>query len=320
MMLLMSLLACTDYVLNAEFEPPDAPDTDVDVIDTPVDTDVPEDTDVTPPDTDQPVDEQDTDVPVDTGTPAEDTDIPVDPAPEDDCAETHDLVYVLSREPSVLYTFDPSTLTFTELGEVDCSMYGTPASMAVSRDGFAYVRYSDDELYAVDLATMTCSSTSYDPSRTSFDSFGMGYSTDSASTWREKLYIANSSTLGTLDTSTGKITKIGKMPSQSELTGNADGELWAMLPLESPAALVHLDTTTGATLDKLSLRKFPDPSGIDTFAFATWSGNFYLFVREYGMGRSSDVYEVTPTGTMTEVSHGIGFDIVGAGVSTCAPS
>ena len=110
------------------------------------------------------------------------------------------------------------------------------------------------------------------------------------------------------------------MPSQSELTGDADGELWAMLPLETPAEIVQVDKSTGSTLSTIRLTAFPDPGDIDTFAFATWSGDFYVFVREYGMGMTTDVYKVTSAGTMTRVLTDVGFDVVGAGTSTCAPS
>lgn len=259
-----------------------------------------------------------TDTATDTGS--IDTATEDDPAPEDDCTETDDLIYVLARDDGRLYTFDPSTLHFTDLGRVNCGTSQTPGSMAVDRSGTAYVRYADNTVYSVDLATMTCSRTGYSDRTTGFDSFGMGYATDNADTWREQLYVANDSQVGILDPATWRVTTLGRMPSQSELTGNADGELWAMLPLERPAELVRLDTTTGATMETLHLASFPDPSNIDTFAFATWSGSFYLFVRESGMGNSTDVYEVTSTGTMSRVLTGIGFDVVGAGVSTCAPS
>lgn len=277
---------------------------------------------------------------LDTGTPPEDTgsvptedsapstdtggDVPAtdtgdDPPPADDCTETDDLVYVISRDDGTLYTFDPAGLAFTSLGRVNCGTSQTPGSMSVSRDGVAYVRYADNSLYALDLATMTCSRTAY-ADRSGFDSFGMGYSTDSADTWREQLYVANEDTLATLDPSTGALATIGRMPSQSELTGDADGELWAMLPLESPAEIVQVDKSSGSTLSSIRLPSFPDPGDIDTFAFATWSGDFYVFVREYGMGMTTDVYKVTSAGTMTKVLSDVGFDVVGAGTSTCAPS
>jgi hypothetical protein len=240
-----------------------------------------------------------------------------DPAPEDDCEGTSDLIYVVGRGTETLYTFDPDTLSFTELGELDCGMWGEPNSMAVARDGVAFVRYSDETVYELDLETLACTESSY--SNNGFGSFGMGYATQNAETWRDDLYIANKGAVAILDTQTWKLTGVGSMPSQSELTGNAEGELWAFLPLEQPAQLVRLDKTNASIQKTLTLPSFPDPMNIDAFAFATWDGEFYVFVREYGMGSSTDVYRVKGNGDMARVMTDIGFDIVGAGVSTCAP-
>ena len=243
-----------------------------------------------------------------------------DPAPEDDCTETSDLVYVLSRDDNRLYTFDPTTLSFSSLGRVDCGSSQSPGSMAVDRSGTAWVRFADNRVYGVALETMDCSPAGYSDRDTSFDSFGMGFATDSADTWREQLYIANGDTLAVLDSTSWSLRELGPMPSQSELTGNAEGELWAILPLESPAQLVQVDKDHGDVLETIRMPSFPDPSDIDTFAFATWGGSFWIFVRSYGMGESTDVYQVTGTGLFSKVSDNIGFDIVGAGVSTCAPT
>lgn len=255
----------------------------------------------------------------DTSTP-EDSAETADPAPEDDCEDTSDLIYVLSRDDSRLYLFDPDALTFTALARLSCGTSASPGSMAVSRDGQAFVRYSDNTVYAVDLSTFACTRTSYSDRATGFDSFGMGYATDTADTWRDQLYVANEGRLGLLDTSTWSITSLGTMPSQSELTGNADGELWAFLPLESPAQLIEVDKDDASRLTTLRLPGFPDASDIDAFAFAGWSGAFYLFVRVYGMGESTDVYQVTGDGDLEKVLEDVGFDVVGAGVSTCAPA
>jgi hypothetical protein len=313
MVTLLALLACSDSDFGLSEVPPKAAtphDTAVLLDEPAVDTAVEEEEE--PTEEEEPVEEtEDTDVP---------EEVVEDPPPADDCSETDDLIYALARDDGRLYTFDPSTLRFTSLGVVDCDTSQTPGSMAVSRDGVAYVRYADNVVYELDLATMTCAETSYSDRRTGFDSFGMGYATDSADTWRDQLYVANATHLGVLNPTSGNITTLGRMPSQSELTGNADGELWAILPLESPAKLRQLDLTTGAELATIEMRSFPNPSNIDTFAFATWSGDFYIFVREYGMGESTDVYKVTAAGKMSVVLEDVGFDIVGAGVSTCAPA
>ena len=244
-----------------------------------------------------------------------------DPAPEDDCDETSDLIYVIDRDTETLGLFDPDTRTLTGLGVLDCSWYdGTPASMGITRDGFAYVRYSSNTVFEVDLTTLACTEVAYDEGSTGFGAFGMGFATDAADTWRDQLYVANRTHLGRLDTDTWQVTTLGALPSQAELTGTADAQLWAFLPLESPAALVELDKSTGAERSRTRLTGFPNPGDIDTFAFAAWGGRHYLFVRTYGMGESTDVYEVDSAGRMTQVVDRLGVNIVGAGVSTCAPT
>jgi len=242
---------------------------------------------------------------------------PEDPPAEDDCDHTSDLVYVIDRQDEALYLFDPTDQSFDLVGELDCTMWGTPGSMAVSRDGFAYVRYSDDSVYAVDLVTLECRPTSFSAG---FGSFGMGYATDAADTWRDALYIATSTNLATLDTGSWSASMVGGIPSQAELSGNADGELWAFLPLEVPAELVELDKSTSQILQKHRLNGFPNPLDIDTFAFATWGGEFWLFVRTYGMGNTTDVYRVDASGNLSMAAPDTGMDVVGAGVSTCAPT
>lgn len=286
--------------------------------------------DEAPPAEEEPQEDEPADEPVDEEQPAEEEEPAPEeeepapeeeeePAPEDDCEHTSDLVYVVDRDRGAIHLFDPEALSFTELGRVSCTGGASPESMAVGRDGVAWVRGSDDRLYSVDLATFACSRAATSlPS--GFGSFGMGFATEDAGTWRDELYLADADSLGVLDTETGAFEMLGGMASQSELTGNADGELWAFLPLESPAALVEVDKRTGRELDRIGLSAFPHPSDIDTFAFATWGGDFWLFVRSYGMGNSTDVYQVGTDGTMRRVMVDVGFDVVGAGVSTCAPA
>ena len=242
-----------------------------------------------------------------------------EPPPVDDCDSTSDLVYVIDRSDEALFVFDPESLSFELVGELDCGIFaGSPGSMSVARNGVAYVRYSDNTVYAVDLETMECEETDFEVG--SFGAFGMGFATDSSSTWRDTLYIANRHSLASLDTETWSRRLSGGVSSQSELTGNADGELWAILPLEEPAQLARLNKSDAAVEETLYLSGTPDPMDIDAFAFATWGGDFWVFIRTYGMGESSDIYRVSRTGSTTKVANNIGMDVVGAGVSTCAPT
>ena len=118
----------------------------------------------------------------------------------------------------------------------------------------------------------------------SFGKFGMGYATLHGNTWQDELFIANRNTLAKLNTTTFQVENIGPLPSQSELTGNALGELWGVFPLETPAQIMELDRSSGQPQRSITLTFMPSPMNIDTFAFATWGGDFYVFLRLYGMG------------------------------------
>jgi hypothetical protein len=272
-----------------------------------------DDDDATEDDDDPAPDDDDTALDDDDAAPDDD-----DTAPDDDCTEASRLIYLLGRDDEALYSFQPGDGALTLVGELDCAIWGTPASMGVTRDGLAYVRYSDNEVYEVDLFTADCTTTPYNDA--GFGAFGMGYAATPTSTTLDTLFVANATTLATLSTSTWALSTVGALPSQSELTGNNLGELWAFLPLEDPAELVSLSPTNAQVLASVPLPSFPDPAGIDTFAFAYWGGSLWLFVREYGLGNSTDVYSVNPaTGAMVMAYPDLGVDIVGAGVSTCAP-
>lgn len=242
-----------------------------------------------------------------------------DPAAEDDCVDTSELVYLISRDDKGLYLFDPLDGDMDFLGELDCSPWGTPASMGVARNGRAYVRWSDQTVYEVRLSDLQCRETDYSDGLSGFGAFGMGYATHSADTWRDELYIANHNRLAKLDTATWSLQPLGGISSQAELTGTAAGQLWGFLPLESPAELVRLSKSQGHVLETIRLHGFPSAPDIDTFAFAAWGGDFYLFVRTYGLGSTTDVFRVSGN-TLEIVIQDIGIDVVGAGVSTCAPT
>ena len=241
------------------------------------------------------------------------------PPPVDDCEETSELLYAVDKNDGGLYLFDPVGGSFELLGIPDCGMFsGTPASMAVARNGIAYVRYSSSTLYAIDVETLECSETQMSVS--SFGKFGMGYATLHGNTWQDELFIANRNTLAKLNTTTFQVENIGPLPSQSELTGNALGELWGVFPLETPAQIMELDRSSGQPQRSITLTFMPSPMNIDTFAFATWGGDFYVFLRLYGMGESTRVYRVSTTGFTEVLSNETGRNIVGVGVSTCAPT
>jgi hypothetical protein len=61
----------------------------------------------------------------------------------------------------VLYTFDPTTLATTAIGQVSCPTNATPWTFSVSRAGYALMIYEDWKIYHVDLATLACAPTPF---------------------------------------------------------------------------------------------------------------------------------------------------------------
>src|SRR5207237_6377523 len=68
-----------------------------------------------------------------------------------DCADSTKLVYVVSHENG-LYAFDPQKLTFKAVGFLGCAQQTGGASafsMAIDRQGTAWVLYSDGSIWKV---------------------------------------------------------------------------------------------------------------------------------------------------------------------------
>jgi len=235
----------------------------------------------------------------------------------DTCADEMKEIFVIDRETKDLYTFDAVGLSFTRIGTLDCGGAATPGSMGVSRSGTAWVLFSDETLYEVDTETAACTQTAYSDGATGFGAFGMGFSSDSAGSQDETLFVANADTLGVLNTGDWTITELGPMSSQAEVTGKANGELWAILPLEM--RMVRLNKTNAAVLEDYDLSDLMTDMDIDTFAFAHWGGSLWVFIREYGMGSTTDIYKFDENHDFTRVAEDTGIVVVGAGVSTCAP-
>lgn len=276
------------------------------------DTSTPEDTvsDTSPADTSVP----DTFTP-DTSRPDADTPDALD----DGCSEKLRFIYVIGKDKS-LYQFDPYTAEFTLVGEVDCGEFSdtTPSSMAMSTLGVALINYSDSSLQTVDIDDAACVESEWTPGTGGFNRFGMGYVADRVG-GTETLYISNATRLASVNTTTWETTDIGALPSQSELSGTGNGELWGFFPLESPPQLLQIDRTNGNILNSFDLP--PLPPNLDTFAFTAWGGEFYIFYRLSGLGETTTVYRFSRvTEELELVVEDSGINVVGAGVSICAPT
>lgn len=236
-----------------------------------------------------------------------------------DCAEENKDIYVVT-ESEELYRFAPATLTFTKVGTLSCpSDFATPFSMAVDRKGTAWVLYNDGKLYRVSTKDASCTATSFATGQHGFDTFGMAFVSDSPGSTTETLYVADyaATGLGKVDTTSLKLDFVGPYGSgggAGELTGRGDARLFAFFE-GSPTRVAELDKSTGKIMSMKNVTGLTVGSG---WAFAHWGGSYWLFTAPSG---SSQVTEFDfDTGTSKTVKSGLGFVIVGAGVSTCAPT
>jgi hypothetical protein len=252
-------------------------------------------------------------------------------------------IYVVS-DKNDLYTFDPtmfpSASAFTLVGTVPCDSSGVN-SMAVDRSGTAWVNFNDGSIYRVTTtAPITCTATSFVSGQGGFTKdLGMGFSVDAAGSNNETLYVSdnggpggdcNASTpgsgcmgkgLGKIDLATMTLTPLGTYTGgaagyNAELTGTGDGKLYGFFTT-SPGAYGPIDKASGTT-------NAPPPTSLPSvnaatggYAFSFWGGDFYFYTAP--SNRTVVTHLQTSTG-MTTTSPELGFTIVGAGVSTCAPT
>lgn len=236
--------------------------------------------------------------------------------PGDGCSDEAKLVYVLGKTQE-LYSFNPGTLALTQLGVLSCPAgTATPFSMSVDRSGTAWVLYNDGNLFNVDTKTVACTATSFVPDQQGYKKFGMGFVSDAPGSTQETLYIANEFGIASLDTTTLTVNPIGSFgfSAAAELTGTGDAKLYGFF-FGFPPYLSEIDKATSALLTDVPLDSIDAGTG---FAFAFWGGDFWIFTAPGSVSSQIDRYQPA-TGSTTTVNFDVGFKIVGAGVSTCAP-
>jgi hypothetical protein len=234
----------------------------------------------------------------------------------DGCSEAAKKIYLVDSDQT-LYKFDPPAKVFEKIGTITCGA-SSPFSMAVTRDAVAYVLLSGGAIFQVSTADASCQATPYQSGQSGFSTFGMGFATDGANVTTEKLYIANSSQLAWLDTS-WKVNILGAITGDPELTGNGLGELWGFFPTAAKPHVSNIDKASGGLIATYPLPNYITNSP-SAWAFAYWGGAFYIFY-ESDTDTSTQVYKVDAASGQTEVwMADTGKRIVGAGVSTCAPT
>ncbi len=270
----------------------------------------------------------------------------LDAGANDGCSDAAKLVYVLSFEND-LYSFDPPNKTFKKVGPLGCATSLVPNSMAVSRDAVAWVNYVSQDvtsgsatsgsIFKVSTADGSCTTTNVALTDGWFQ-LGMGFSTDSSSSTNETLFVAatastggvplppslgGSQGLGSIDLTSQKLAPIGQFTGalagqSAELTGTGDGRLYGFFT-SSPIQIAQIDKGSGATSNVVTMTGVESPQ---YWAFSFWGGDFYLYTCPSDKSRTTNVTHYSPaTGTIdTAYMTNIGFRIVGAGVSTCAPT
>jgi hypothetical protein len=254
--------------------------------------------------------------------------VPLSAVIDTPCSEASQFIYTVDIN-GMFSQFDPTTLTFTDIAVLNCPDSSGPFDMAVDQNAVAWVVYSDGELFQVDTTTAACQATSFVPNQDQILQFGMGFVFD-PTTNLDTLFVSGGASqmptpepLATIAFPSLALTRTGGTVSIGfpDLTGTGDGELWGFAPtydsVTGSSVLAQLDPTSGA-----SLATFPLPS-IDAafnqnrsggWAMKFWGGSFWIFIY-------NSIYTVARgTTAATEVVANDGArNIVGAGVSTCAP-
>jgi hypothetical protein len=253
-----------------------------------------------------------------------------DVSPVDICPDAGStLVYLLSQD-NTLWSFYPPTLALMPIGTLDCNDPGNgPYSMAVDRRGIAYSVFSPDgRLYRVDTASAACLPTPFTPGQDMFTTFGMAFVANTGGDAGETLYVDEgdvtfknnpSRGLAWIDTTSFVLNYVAAFTPPilgSELTGTSDGRLFAFYTnaVGSGSHIVQVDRTTGNILADYALQVGTPQDG---YAFAFWGGQFWVFTSSVSQTIVTNFDPVTRTETPTTTWSNI--EVVGAGVSTCAP-
>lgn len=255
------------------------------------------------------------------------------------CADGADLVYVIDVDYN-LHAYYPKDNTLKKLFELDCPCgnslrdplsKATPFSMSVDRNAIAWVLYDSGEIFNVNTQTGACAKTSHSPGQDGFELFGMGFVSDSKGSTTEKLYIFGgdkddigySGKLAYIDPATINLTTIGSIDNRNmspELTGTGEGRFFAFFP-GANGFVAEVDKATGMFTNEWST---PITEDFDAWAFAHWGGQFFIFITTYeGViipVANSKIMRLDPVSKkFATIKNDLGFRIVGAGVSTCAP-
>jgi len=250
------------------------------------------------------------------------------------CALGSKLIYVVDRKHNLL-AFDPNKETnhFRLIKRLTCGAQvgSTPFSMSIDRSARAWVLYLSGEVFWVSTKNGDCQKSPYQTNQGGYQVFGMGFVANSPGSNAERLFVSRADAslnptaireLGVVDPATltlKPLAKMGNTEYSPELTGTGNAELYGYYPGSTSSFVAKLDQKTGQQIQKWPVPAVP---GVSAWAFAHWGGKFYIFVtsQELFAPEKSQVLRLDPaTGKTITFLPSIPYQIVGAGVSTCAP-
>ncbi|MDB4968736.1 MAG: hypothetical protein JWN44_4425 [Myxococcales bacterium] len=210
--------------------------------------------------------------------------------------------------------------------------------MSVDRSGVAWIEYVSQsllgfngaEMFKVSTKDASCTATTYASGQQGMDEFGMGFVSDTAGSNQETLFIAGGSAtntnqewIGTFSTSTLMVMRGNMINGRPELTGTGKSELWGFFPDINPgdkmARISKLDKVNGTESNTIMLESKLGGSTAEAWAFAFYGGDFWVFLKRAN-DASTIVYYVKASDGSIQSWAVPGRKIVGAGVSTCAPT
>jgi hypothetical protein len=245
------------------------------------------------------------------------------------CSMAAEYVYVVDVN-GMMYSFYPPKLpnnAFTPIGSVSCAG-DMIFSMAVDRNAVAWVLVQNGTVVKYDINTKTCTPTSYAMNQHGFLTFGMGFSADTPGSDAETLFVTDDpfttpqgggQGLARIDTTALQLTPVAQYDQlagkAAEFTGTGDARLFGAFE-GTPYVVAEIDKQTAHIKSTAPQSAISYPVST-SLAFAFWGGNFYLFI---GPGGTTDVWEYQPSTQGTAKRTTENFEVVGAGVSTCAPT
>jgi hypothetical protein len=267
-----------------------------------------------------------------------------------DCASgIGQFIYVIS-DSNDLYTFDPrqfpNNSAFSLVGHVPCVPKVATSnvnSMAIDRHGLAWVNYDDGEIFTLTTSNpLVCMPTAFQQSASPFSPvLGMGFSSDGPGSNTETLFVSDNGGpggvcllptpgpgcmglgVGTIELSTMTLSRLQpgtytgvNAGYNAELTGTGAGDLFGFFTT-NPGGLAKISKADGSTPNTMALPTVNASTG--GYAFSFWGGDFYFYTSST-TPTTLVTHLQTSTMTLTPAPTPLLYTIVGAGVSTCAPT